>query len=195
MRKPAGANFWRWLENGSPGRGGANSINQRVSDDQPHVTANGSSRRPENGVSNLSDADEQLVMDEGFRQSCLAIQEIIGSHLRDKAFLIPPRNIQALRDGKSYVYFIGGDETPIKIGFSSQPYERLTILQTAHWCKLSILAKIEGDLSLEKHFHARFAAYRLCGEWFAREAEILAEIERINQGHCLSAPSDGGVGA
>lgn len=93
---------------------------------------------------------------------------------------LPPRNIQALRDGKSYVYFIAGENTPIKIGFSNQPHERLAILQTAHWCRLSIVAKVEGSLAVEADYHRRFAAHRLHGEWFATHPDILAEIERIN---------------
>jgi hypothetical protein len=93
---------------------------------------------------------------------------------------LPPRNIQARRDGKSYVYFIAGDDTPIKIGFSSQPHERLAILQTAHWTKLSIVAMAEGTLSDESAFHRRFANHRLHGEWFDRHPDILAEIDRLN---------------
>lgn len=92
---------------------------------------------------------------------------------------LPPRNIQALRDGKSYVYFIAGEDTPIKIGFSNQPHERLAILQTAHWCRLSIVAKVEGSLAVEADYHRRFAAHRLHGEWFAPHPDILAEIERL----------------
>lgn len=93
---------------------------------------------------------------------------------------LPPRNIQARRDEKSYVYFIGGEATPIKIGFSSQPYERLAVLQTAHWCRLSIIAKVEGTLADESKYHRRFAAYRLQGEWFEPHPEILSEIKRLN---------------
>lgn len=94
-------------------------------------------------------------------------------------FKTRPRNIQALRDGKSYVYFIAGEDTPIKIGFSKQPHERLAILQTAHWCRLSIVAKIEGCLAIEAEYHRRFAEHRMHGEWFAPHPDILAEIERL----------------
>ena len=92
---------------------------------------------------------------------------------------MPPVNIQALRDGKSYVYFIGGEGTPIKIGFSSAPYERLASLQTAHWCKLSILVMAEGSLADERRLHEQFAGHRMHGEWFHPHPEILAEIERV----------------
>lgn len=52
----------------------------------------------------------------------------------------PPRCVQARRDGRSYVYFIGGEGTPVKVGFSSAPYEPLASLQTASWVALSILS-------------------------------------------------------
>lgn len=106
-----------------------------------------------------------------------------------------PRNIQAQRDGKSYVYFIRGEGTPIKIGFSHQPNERLAILQTAHWCRLSIVAKAEGSLADEREYHDRFAAHRLHGEWFAPHPDILAEIERLNAGAAIPRQRNAALGA
>lgn len=105
----------------------------------------------------------------------------------DAAF--KPRGVYALRDGKSYVYFIGGDDTPIKIGFSNAPHERLASLQTAHWAPLRILAKVEGTLERESSYHDRFYEYRMSGEWFARASVILAEIERINAGGSWRRPA------
>ncbi len=92
---------------------------------------------------------------------------------------IEPRNIQAKRDGKSYVYFIGGEGTPVKIGFSSQPHERLAILQTAHWCQLRILAMVEGSLATERDYHEKFGRHRMNGEWFEPHPDVLAEISRL----------------
>ena len=93
-----------------------------------------------------------------------------------------PKSVHDLRDGKAYVYFIGGDATPIKIGFSGAPYERLASLQTAHWAQLRILAKVEGNFELEDAYHTQFAHVRLSGEWFERCPEIEAEITRLNKG-------------
>ncbi len=77
-----------------------------------------------------------------------------------------PRSRQALRDDRSYVYFIGGEGTPVKIGLSTCPYERLAHLQTAHWIELRILALIEGGLAVERYYHRRWSRHRLLGEWF-----------------------------
>lgn len=89
--------------------------------------------------------------------------------------------IQELRDGKCYVYFIGGETGAIKIGLSIAPVERLASMQMGSPIKLSILAKVEGDAALEKAYHKRFSDHRSHGEWFERCPEILDEIERLNQ--------------
>lgn len=88
--------------------------------------------------------------------------------------------IQSLRDGKSYVYFIGGDSGAVKIGVSIAPVERATNLSLCSPIPLRILAKIEGERFEEKAYHQRFSAHRLHGEWFERCPEIEAEIERLN---------------
>lgn len=92
------------------------------------------------------------------------------------AGLTPDQRETILRDGRCYVYFIAGAGTPIKIGMSNAPYERLAALQTAHWMRLEILALMEGGLELEVAMHQRFAALRLEGEWFARTPELERHI-------------------
>lgn len=99
-----------------------------------------------------------------------------------------PRNIQEAADGKTYVYFIAGTDTPVKIGLSKAPHERLSILQTAHWTKLSILALVEGSYPLEREFHIRFAQTRLEGEWFERGPDLDALIASIQAEHGIPAP-------
>lgn len=100
----------------------------------------------------------------------------------------PPRCLQAMRDGRCYVYFIAGSGTPIKIGMSSAPYERLAALQTAHWSRLEILALMEGGLLLEAEMHQRFAALRLEGEWFARTLELERHIEQVREANGVPLP-------
>lgn len=92
-----------------------------------------------------------------------------------------PRCLQAMRDGRCYVYFISGAGTPIKIGMSNAPYERLAALQTAHWARLEILALMEGGIDLEVEMHRCFAALRLEGEWFARAPKLERHIEWVRR--------------
>jgi hypothetical protein len=80
--------------------------------------------------------------------------------------------IQDYRDGKSYVYFIGGESGPVKIGFSIAPRERLASMQMGSPVKLAILALVEGTVTDEKSYHARFAEHRSHGEWFNRHPEL-----------------------
>lgn len=89
---------------------------------------------------------------------------------------------RALRDHRSkrrFVYFVGGDQGAIKIGFAKSPDDRLREIQVGSPIPLSILALVEGGPKLEKGYHRRFAAHRLHGEWFAPHPDILAEIERL----------------
>jgi hypothetical protein len=89
------------------------------------------------------------------------------------------RAIQEMRDGKTYIYFIGGHRGPIKIGLSSAPLERLASMQICSPVELFLWAKVEGTFALEDEYHARFAEHRLHGEWFVRTPELRAEIKRL----------------
>lgn len=99
----------------------------------------------------------------------------------DEAFgNAPPLNYPKPPKGH-LVYFVGGDEGPIKIGFTQQPIkERLKSIQNGSPIKLRVLATMPGVRKKEAWYHRLYAAHRLHGEWFERHPDILAEIERIN---------------
>lgn len=81
------------------------------------------------------------------------------------------------------VYFIrAGDEGPIKIGIARDPAARLATLQTGHHETLVIVAIAAGGAAQEASYHALFSAHRVRGEWFAPHPDILAEIDRLNDG-------------
>lgn len=77
-------------------------------------------------------------------------------------------------------YFIGGDEGPVKIGYSVDVPGRLRAHQSSSPVKLRILATASGGLQRECAYHWQFADARLHGEWFERTPEIEAEIARLN---------------
>lgn len=88
--------------------------------------------------------------------------------------------IQNFRCATPCVYFIGGEEGAIKIGVSIGPLERLATMQMGSPIPLRILALTTGGYAVEREYHARFEDFRSHGEWFHRDAKLLAEIARIN---------------
>jgi hypothetical protein len=76
-----------------------------------------------------------------------------------------------------YVYFIRAeDETrawPIKIGWSMNPHARILSLKTGNHCKLNLIFYAPGPPALEETLHKKFAPYRLQGEWFAWNDELV----------------------
>jgi hypothetical protein len=83
------------------------------------------------------------------------------------------------KKGEQHVYFFGTPDA-IKIGVALDVARRLKGIQAHHYHPLQVLATCPGGVRLEREYHARFAAYRLRGEWFERCPAILAEIERLS---------------
>lgn len=70
----------------------------------------------------------------------------------------------------SYIYIIGSDNPPYKIGISKDPRRRLKELQTGYPQKLRILETRKVDISrtklLESVIHKHLDQYKMNGEWF-----------------------------
>ena len=71
----------------------------------------------------------------------------------------------------SYVYFITDGHGHIKIGKADDTYQRIKELQTGNPYKLTFLLtvfmnSISDAFELEQKLHAKFAKYRMEGEWF-----------------------------
>ena len=71
-----------------------------------------------------------------------------------------------------------GVDGPVKIGHSNNPKKRLRELQRPHSTTIRIIAEAPGDRAEEQVLHRQFRMFRLAGEWFSFEQEILAEFER-----------------
>jgi len=78
------------------------------------------------------------------------------------------------------VYFIRCGEY-VKIGYSINPLQRLTDLQTGMPYRLEILASEWGTPEDEKFYHAKFKHLRHVGEWFHRTDELSAFIATLTQ--------------
>lgn len=80
------------------------------------------------------------------------------------------------RDETRHVYFIGGPDGPVKIGYAKRLTHRLAMLIKEHDTPLAILATTPGGIDLESTYHMKFERHRLHGEWFSRSSEIEAEM-------------------
>lgn len=84
------------------------------------------------------------------------------------------------RDGT--VYFVADCSGRVKIGVTGRDVaERVNALQEGNADPLTLLATMSGGWPLEAELHARFAHYRLRGEWFWFTSEIAHYIETRGQ--------------
>ncbi len=82
----------------------------------------------------------------------------------------------------SVVYYAGDLQTRhIKIGTSANLPERLPAL--ARKRKIALLATEPGDIRLERRRHQEFKAFRLHGEWFARDGSLMVHINDLRAKH------------
>jgi len=92
-------------------------------------------------------------------------------------FLEPP--LPRRKRPSTYVYFIGPEHGPIKIGSARDPYERLLNLQVASADQLYIYAVADGGYEAEKDLHREFASERIRGEWYRRSERLLRRIVHL----------------
>lgn len=111
------------------------------------------------------------------------------TQLRAKNELPQPRSFAPASGSKTaytpsalprHIYFMGGDEGPIKIGLAADPQKRLASIQLTCPFEIRVLALAHGNRTDELGYHRRFAAHKVRGEWFERCPEIEAEIARLN---------------
>ena len=79
-----------------------------------------------------------------------------------------------------FVYVIGREEGPVKVGISTYPWGRLATLQIGCPFKLTLLHTHKARsrnhaLEHEEMFHGVYDENRLHGEWFDLDAELAIE--------------------
>lgn len=74
------------------------------------------------------------------------------------------------------VYFVGGDDGPVKIGITTNSAQRLQHMQTGSPVELKVLAVVPAGRSLERAYHSYFERHRIRGEWFERSDQLAEEI-------------------
>ena len=91
-------------------------------------------------------------------------------------------------DKRCYVYFIGEQSSGrVKIGFSRNPWARLTNLQTANSSKLEILCHLRTNGVSESEIHRLLSGHSIGGEWFVNEGLVSASIAAIKAGKVSDA--------
>lgn len=82
----------------------------------------------------------------------------------------------------AYVYLIGPDDGPYKIGHCTNISMRLTSLQCGNWQELkvqhSITVPMFTAVSAERVMHTRFKDHRIRGEWFDAKLDTL--VRQLN---------------
>ncbi|MBR1122125.1 GIY-YIG nuclease family protein [Bradyrhizobium lablabi] len=81
---------------------------------------------------------------------------------------------------RHYIYVIGREEGPVKVGITSSPGGRLSTIQTGCPFRVEILHLREcrdrnDALRHEQIFHDVHSGTRLAGEWFDMEADLAIE--------------------
>lgn len=88
-----------------------------------------------------------------------------------------------------YLYIIGSETGPKKVGITNNLTTRLRQIQTGNADRLSVLKSWElGEAAplVEKAVHSRLARYRQAGEWFdADQSLIESAIEEIINPHTI----------
>lgn len=81
---------------------------------------------------------------------------------------------------RHYIYVIGREEGPVKVGITSSPGSRLSTIQTGCHFPIEILHLREcrdrdDALRHEQSFHVVYEENRLTGEWFNLDADLAIE--------------------
>lgn len=100
---------------------------------------------------------------------------------------VAPTETASLQSG-SVVYFIGADDRPdqVKIGVTANLRSRLRSLRTGMPGEIVVHLVIPGTPVDERALHARFASFRLKGEWFQLAGPISEFIESEKVKHSAS---------
>lgn len=83
-----------------------------------------------------------------------------------------------------WVYFIRpvGMDGPVKIGASRIPEQRIETLSSWSPFKLEVVAKVRGDVTLERNIHECFADIHSHKEWFRADPRLTELIEKLAAG-------------
>jgi hypothetical protein len=74
-----------------------------------------------------------------------------------------------------YIYFIGVSlDSPVKIGFSLNPWARLKEVSTGNHEKLEVLLTFKASKKFESELHNAFSEFNIKNEWFQLPEDIIS---------------------
>src|SRR5258705_9513139 len=121
--------------------------------------------------------------------SKIAISAYYGRNVKNQLLNEPSQaGTGQARASGGYVYFVTCERSwfPIKIGFAKSVPNRMRALLVGFPYEIKLLAVIRGDRALERELHARFAQWRLSGEWFDRTPALTDYIARLDSSEYLA---------
>jgi hypothetical protein len=120
----------------------------------------------------VDEITEKFGLKEFTRQRLIrSVKAMRGGHTKGQTPMLHSK-----KEGQ--IYFIQGEATKnIKIGFSDDPKIRLKGHQTGSGEKLILLKTVKGCKADETEIHNKLRHFRIHGEWFKPERELLDFIE------------------
>lgn len=145
--------------------------------------------RPKN--ERMADEQAREIWTDGRYTVDDALMKMTGWTMRSAYRVLGPRKVgggrppvrHGLTPPKTRVYFIRSGKV-VKIGMSDNVAKRMDQLKVSTHRKLKLVALADGGMALEKELHARFAAYRIRGEWFRWSQEIsdyIADLPPVDE--------------
>ena len=104
-----------------------------------------------------------------------------------RQFLNAPCSDPELRR-RGYVYYVA-DGSQIKIGYSSNPWARVSELRTANPA-IEMLTVEAGERSLEKQRHEQFSHLRTTREWFKDDPELRDFVAELRRSNVAATPTE-----
>lgn len=109
------------------------------------------------------------------------IEQLVRDHVsierRSPSSVVVENRVVDRAGARGYVYYIRNAEM-IKIGFSKNPWARLSSLRTSA-PDAELVALEAGSIELEARRHLDFAHLRQKREWFRREADLAHHIQLL----------------
>lgn len=130
----------------------------------------------------IENALSEFFEDDGERWIHLRLERDIESVLTSPRGKKLPEG-ESISGFKGYVYFVTApDSDLVKIGYSKNPWARLSELRRSHGVALSVVATIKTVDKSETTVHAALSEFREEGEWFRKSECIKSLISAVSGG-------------